>query len=97
MKNRIADRIEELEKLGFNHWEKGTFNRLYINATFIGLECEYYKTGNIASATFNGERISNSQGYRYKAAKTYIDVETEKVYSTYPELAEAAAKLAGIN
>lgn len=89
-------KINELTDKGFNRWTKGNIDRLYINAAQLGLECDYYKTGNISAAYFNGERISNSQGYRYKAAKTYIDVKTGRVHSNIPALEEAATALAGI-
>ena len=72
--------IKALEEKGFSRWTKGNFDRLYISASTLGLECGYYKTGNIKWAEFDGERISNSQGYRYKAAKTYIDVKTGRLY-----------------
>ena len=96
MKN-ILERIDELEAYGFKRWQKGEFDRLYINADQLGLECKYYKTGNIKSAWFNGDEISNSEGYRMKAAKTYIDVATGEVISTNSTLRKAAMELAGIN
>ena len=101
MKNQIvkpiSERIDELEALGFKRWQKGQFDRLYINADQLGLECKYYKTGNIKSAWFNGDEISNSEGYRMKAAKTYIDVATGEVFSPNSTLRKAAMELAGIN
>lgn len=85
--------IAALEAKGFNRWTKGNMDRLYINATHLGLELTYYKTGNISSAYMNGERISNAQGYRYKAAKTYIDIQTGEVHSDRDDLKEAAQEL----
>ena len=85
--------IKALEDKGFKRWTKGIMDRMYINASTLGLECTYYSTGNIKSAEFKGESISNSQGRRYKAAKTYIDVKTGKVRSDYPTLQEAAEQL----
>lgn len=89
--------IAALEAKGFNRWTKettkGTMDRLYIDATKLGLELDYYKTGNIKWAAFNGETISNSRGYGYKNAKTYIDVATGKVYSDKADLKEAAQAL----
>jgi len=89
--------IKALENKGFNRWTKetakGTIDRLYINATMLGLDLTYYKTGNISSAYFNGELISNSQGYRYKAAKTYIDVITGTVHSDRDDLATEAQQI----
>ena len=87
------ENITALEAKGFNRWTKGNMDRLYINARDLGLVCSYYKTGNISAAYFNGELISNSQGARYKAAKTFIDVKTGTVYSDYPTLKEAAEKI----
>ena len=89
-------KIAELISKGFSRWTKGNLDRLYINATQLGLVCSYYKTGNIRSAEFNGASISNYRGYKLKAAKTFIDIKTGRVHSDYPELAEAAAALAGI-
>jgi hypothetical protein len=88
--------ISELDKMGFKRWTKGNLDRLYINAAQLGLVCSYYKTGNISGAEFKGERISNSCAYRYKAAKTFIDIKTGKVHSDYEELAEAARELADL-
>lgn len=87
------ERIAELEKMGFRRWTKAGYDRMYINAGVLGLECSYYKTGNISTAFFKGERISNSTGYRYKAAKTYLDLKTGRVFSDYDELREAAEAL----
>jgi len=44
-------------------------------ADMIGLELEYYKTGNIKSAVLNGEYISNASARRLLGAKdnTYLD------------------------
>lgn len=89
-------KITELTEKGFNRWTKGNLDRLYINASQLGLVCDYYKSGNISSAEFNGERISNCQARRYKAAKTFIDIKTGSVHSDIPALEEAAQMLAGI-
>lgn len=90
------ERITELTEKGFNRWTKGNMDRLYINASMLGLNCEYYKTGNIHNAWFNGTMISNCEARRMKAAKTYIDIKTSKVYSDNYTLKQAAAELAGI-
>ena len=73
--------IAKFEDAGFQRWTKGTMDRLYIKANMLGLNCEYYKTGNISYAEFRGEKISNSEAGRMKAAKTYIDINTGKAYS----------------
>lgn len=93
---KIIDRIEELEKLGFKRWQKGTMDRLYINASMLGLNYGRYNTGNIKWAEFQGNSISNCQARRMLSAKTYIDVKTERVYSDSETLRAAAAELAKI-
>lgn len=85
--------IEKLTTKGFTRWTKGKYDRMYINAKDLGLVCEYYKTGNIHTAEFQGYYISNSEAYRMKAAKTYIDVATEEVSSTNSDLEAAAAAI----
>lgn len=67
---------------GGKRWQKGNMDRIYFNATALGLECNYYKTGNISDAFWNGERVSNCEGRRMMAAKTYIDVDTWTAHST---------------
>lgn len=85
--------IEALEKKGFSRWTKGTMDRLYINPTCIGLELEYYKTGNVSDAYLNGERISNTRGREMKAAKCYIDIATGDCVSNYDVFVEAMQAL----
>lgn len=92
---KVIDRIEELEAMGFKRWTKGGMDRLYINASALGLNCSYYKTGNVSNAWFDGYEISNCEARRMKASKTYIDVKTEKVYSDNATLAEKAAEISG--
>ena len=74
--------IKALEKKGFNRWTKGTIDRLYINAEMLGLKLDYYKTGNICSASYRGEYISNNHAREMKAAKTYVDITDGTVHST---------------
>jgi hypothetical protein len=90
------ERIKELEGKGFKRWQKGNFDRLYINASALGLVLDYHKTGTISYAEFCGERVSNRFGGKLKNAKTFIDVKTGNLYSDMETLKEAAAKLAGI-
>ena len=89
------NRIKELEGLGFKRWTKRNMDRLYINAGALGLKCDYYNTGNIRNALFNDEHISNCEARRIKAAKTYIDVATGKVYGNNETLARKAAEISG--
>ena len=57
--------------------------------------CAFYKTGNISSAEFKGEAISNSEGAKLKASKTYIDLNKKVLISDSAVLAAAAADLIG--
>jgi hypothetical protein len=88
------EKIARLEEKGFKRWTNGNMDRLYINAAMLGLHCEYYNTGNVRSAWFNGASISNCEARRMKAAKTYIDIKTGTVYGDNYSLKEAAEKLA---
>lgn len=85
--------IAKLEAKGGKRWIKGSMDRMYFNATVLGLELEYYKTGNICDASFRGTGLSNSMGGRYKAAKTYIDLATGDVHSDFDCLADAVREL----
>ena len=85
--------IQSLMEKGFKRWAKGNLDRLYINATQLGLVLTYYKTGNIRSAAFNGDPISNSEGRRMKEAKTFIDVKTGCVYSDNNALKNAVQEM----
>lgn len=71
--------IAALEEAGAKRWTKGGYDRLYINATSIGAEISYYKTGNVSSARWMGENVSNADGRRLLGSKIYIDVKTGKL------------------
>lgn len=88
--------IMKLEDAGFKRWTKGGYDRLYIDATACGLEYDTYKSGNISSATFNGESISNARAGRMKAMKMYVVIATgefhaEHAYGTKGDTEIAAA------
>ena len=58
----------ELQGIELNEWAnpRNGETRYYVNdlAGIIGLEVEYYQTGNIAGATLKGEYISNNKAAR---------------------------------
>ena len=74
--------VEQLTKIGGQLWEQGNMRRVYFNslAERIGFEYTTYNTGNISSATLNGDRISNSQGrslyWLTKTLKIWYDLTT---------------------
>lgn len=82
--------IAKLESKGFNRWTKGKYDRLYVNASTLGLSCTYHRTGSEDVSTFNGEAISNSEARRMKSTKCYIDVESGEVVCDNDMMREAA-------
>ena len=71
--------IAKYEGAGFKRWNKGNIDRLYINTTMLGLEVSYYKTGNVASAKWQGDSVSNADGRRLLYSKVWVDVKTGKL------------------
>jgi hypothetical protein len=76
---------QSLIALGGKLWERDGKRRVYFSplAEFIGLEVNRYNTGNVSSATLNGERISNSQATRMLwavAGKFWWDAADEKFH-----------------
>jgi hypothetical protein len=79
--------IQRLIEIGGNEWIKNEHHRVYFNsdiqAKLIGLTCSYYNTGNIRSASLNGDQISNSEAKRilssigYGYGKLWYDVKTD--------------------
>lgn len=85
--------IEKLEAKGFKRWTKGNYDRLYVNAEDLGLECECYNGGNIRYAELDGEKISNSWARELKKAKTFIDVKTGEIHSDSETLKEKVEEI----
>jgi len=80
-----TEQIEKAKKIG-SEWQKGQMHRIYFNnlCLLYGLRCEAYKTGNIASAELNGERISNSEARRiqdrFSWSKVWYDMNDGRLY-----------------
>jgi hypothetical protein len=72
--------IAAYEAKGFKRWTKGNFDRLYIKATKLGAEIDYYKTGNVRNATWRGVYVSNADGRRLLASKVFVDVKTGELH-----------------
>jgi hypothetical protein len=92
------DEINTLTDRGFKRWTKKLPNgkvmdRLYIKPEYLGLELTRYKSGNISSATFNGETISNSEARRIEGTKCYVDVATKEVVCDREDLKQAAQEV----
>lgn len=92
------DEIKTLTDRGFNRWTKKSPNgkvmdRLYIGPEYLGLELTRYKSGNISSAKFNGETISNSEARRIEGTKCYVDIATKEVVCDREDLKQAAQEV----
>ena len=87
--------IEKMKEIGGSEWIKGDMHRVYFNAEkfneLSGLVINFYKTGNISSAIFQGEKISNSRAYKLRADKVYFDVKAGKFSAFVDD--DAALKL----
>lgn len=72
---------EKLENLGITAWERDGMKRYYINdgqlEAVFGLSIGRYKTGNISSASLNGEGISNSKAYKLIGRGIWYDANTD--------------------
>lgn len=72
------DIIADLTKK-FGRWTKQGFNgkvydRIYFNATDLGMKVEYYRSGNVSSAEIDGKIISNCEARRVLGSKAYFDL-----------------------
>lgn len=69
---------DKLIELG-SEWQKGENHRVYFNdlPQWYGLKAIRYNSGNIQSATFDGEVISNSQAkeidWKFAGCKVWFD------------------------
>lgn len=72
---------EKLEALGIRAWERGEMKRYYINddqlEAVFGLSIGRYNTGNISSASLNGEGLSNSKAYKLLGRGIWYDAVTD--------------------
>lgn len=81
--------IEKLTEMGGKLWEKGSYRRIYFDDGVIldadGLKVSYYNSGNVSSASYRGEAISNSEAKRilsqYVGGKFWYDLTDGKFYS----------------
>ncbi|GAA2640031.1 hypothetical protein [Streptomyces axinellae] len=78
---------ETMTAIGGNRWQKNGKDRVYINdwAEFAGIETNRYGTGNISSAFYQGERISNRQAGLLlgSISKVWFDAADGKVHCRY--------------
>ena len=72
--------IEAYEAAGAKRWTIGEYDRLYISIELLGLKCWYYNSGNVSSAEWCGDEISNANARRILASKVYVDVSTGQLH-----------------
>lgn len=65
--------IAKLMAAGGTRWSKGGKDRIYFDATTLGLEVERYGTGSVRSAEWQDESISNADARRLLSSKVYVD------------------------
>ena len=81
--------IQELTKVGGKLWEKDGKRRVYFNKNALcklfGLEYSTYGTGNISSATIDGEPTSNSHAkkllWQFSEGKFFYDFFDHKFHT----------------
>ena len=87
MKNEtFEEKVERLSRK-YSRWTKTssngkTYDRIYFNATALGLQYQKYNTGNIRCAWIDGYegRVSNCAANRMLNEKAYLDLTTGKLY-----------------
>lgn len=83
----IAITVETLTAIGGNRWQRGDMDRIYFNnpAQLAGLETSHFKTGNISGAYWQGELVSNSQGYKLATSidKLWYDLADGKFHCRF--------------
>jgi hypothetical protein len=79
--------IEAMTAIGGRRWQKNGHDRVYLNnwAEFAGIETTHYNTGNISSACYQGNGISNSQAYKLLSCidKVWFDTADGKLHARY--------------
>lgn len=79
---KVVDLLMLLVSLGGKYWEKKDFKRVYFNFEILlkvlGIEVDYYNTGNICSICVDGKKWSNCQGKKLlqtlKGSKVFYDL-----------------------
>ncbi|UNZ20647.1 hypothetical protein [Streptomyces sp. 891-h] len=79
--------VDTMTAIGGNRWQKNGHDRVYINnwAHFAGIETSRYNTGNISSASYQGERIPNSQAGKLLGSidKVWYDAADGKLHCRF--------------
>ncbi|WP_330479946.1 helix-turn-helix domain-containing protein (plasmid) [Streptomyces platensis] len=83
----IAWTVETMTAIGGNRWQRNGMDRVYFNnwPQLASLKTTYYNSGNISSASYQGEGISNSQAYKLLGCidKVWFDATDGKLHCQY--------------
>jgi len=86
-KRAVELTTKTMTAIGGNRWTKNGHDRVYLNnwVDFARIETSHYNTGNISSATYQGETISNSQAGRLLGCidKVWFDAADGKLHCRY--------------
>lgn len=84
---KVVFSVVTMTAIGGRRWQKNGMDRVYLNdwAELAGIETSHYGTGNIASASYQGETISNSQAYKLLGSidKVWFDAADGKLHCRY--------------
>jgi hypothetical protein len=79
--------VDTMVAIGGRRWQKNGMDRVYINdwAEFAGLDVDYYKTGNVAGASFLGHGIANGRvaGLLSAIDKVWFDAADGQLHARY--------------
>lgn len=79
--------VETMTAIGGRRWTKAGHDRVYINdiAEYLGLDVDYYNTGNVSGATLDGHPIANGRagGILGCIDKVYFDAADGKLHARF--------------
>ena len=79
MSTQTSSRMDKAVELGGSRWTSrdGQITRVYMNvaawAPLAGLDVDFYKSGNVRSAAFQGEGLSNGVTTALVSSKLFVD------------------------
>ena len=77
-----AKQIKKFEDAGFKRWTKNNMDRLYIDTTKLGLECDFKRDHEPCLGDWQGKRVSNADCRRIYFSKVYVDVRDGSLHVT---------------
>ncbi|MDP5310434.1 helix-turn-helix domain-containing protein [Streptomyces poriferorum] len=85
--HKVIYSVATMTAIGGNRWQRNGMDRVYFNnwAELAGIETTRYNTGNISSASYQGEGVSNSQAYKLLGCidKVWFDTADGKLHARY--------------